>query len=396
MKGQPAGFIALALVVGVLSGCRGSQPASESAQRSPIAVTITTVATTGVAERLEAGGVLAARESALVSSRIVAPIVTVPVTAGDRIRTGDVLVTLDAPDVSQHARQADATALAAEKALAHGRAEQAAAEAEQRLATAWHTRISALHARHSATDQERDEAEARLATATARAAGTAAAIDMAEANLTSARAAASAAVTTESFSILRAPFDGLVTERLTDPGNLAAPGTPLLRIESNGPQHVTVRVDEARAGYVHPGDRAEVWIDAPGDAPTRIEGVVSEVARAIAADERAFTVKIALPSGVRARTGTFARVVFRGAVRQSLVVPSGAIRRFGQVTSVFVVQQGVARLRMIQAGRLTDQGIEVLAGLDAGESIVAAPTQGLADGSPVTVGSGASAAGGPQ
>jgi multidrug resistance efflux pump len=172
--------------------------------------------------------------------------------------------------------------VAAEKALAQAYSEQRAAEAEHRLATAWHSRIVALHARNSATDQERDEAEARLAAAAARLSGAQAGIEGAEAQLASARATVGVAAATESFTAIRAPFDGVVTERLIDPGNLAAPGVPLLRIETDGARQVVVRVDEARAAYVHSGDRVRVLIDAVADHFTDdqgVEGAVVEVAR---------------------------------------------------------------------------------------------------------------------
>jgi multidrug efflux pump subunit AcrA (membrane-fusion protein) len=385
---HPSGLIALSVAAGVLSACGGSEHAPAAQARAPMAVTAVPVAYADAAERLEAGGVIAAQESALVSSRIVSSIVDVRVRAGDRVHTGDVLVTLDARDVTEHTRQASATALAAEKALAQARAAQTAAEAEQRLAVAWHRRITALHARNSATEQERDEAEARLATAAARVAGAQAALEMVDANLASARAAAEVATTTQSYTTLRAPFDGLITERLTDPANLASPGLPLLRIESSGARQVVVRVDEARAAYVHPRDHVEVSIDGgspQADAGGIIEGVVTELARAVDADQRAFTVKVALPLIVTARTGTFARVFFRGVSRRQLRVPAAAIQRRGHVTSVFVVQEGLARLRLVQVGTATSTDIEVLAGLDAGESVVASPPPLLLDGSPVTL-----------
>jgi RND family efflux transporter MFP subunit len=257
------------------------------------------------------------------------------------------------------------------------------------LATAWQKRIAALHARNSATDQERDEAEARLSAAAARLAGAQAGIEGADAHLESARAAVGAATATESFATLRAPFDGLVTERLTDPGNMASPGMPLLRIESDGARQVVVRVDEARAAYVQPGDRVSVLMDAIDGLVVDdkgVEGVVTEVARAVGADQRAFTVKVTVPLTVTARTGSFARVVFRGAPRRALLVPAAAVRRHGQMSSVFVVQDGVARLRLIQVGASSSQGVEVLAGLDAGESVVTSPLTGLVDGARVAIG----------
>jgi RND family efflux transporter MFP subunit len=383
------GIVALSVVAGGLSACGRGEDRPQAKAGEPILVTVAPVAAIDTAERLEAGGVVAARESASISSRIVATIAGIRVKAGDRVRAGDMLITLDARDVTEHTGQARANAVAAEKALTHARTEQSAAQAEHRLATAWQKRIATLHARNSATDQERDEAEARLSAAAARLASRQAGIEGADAHLASARAAVGVATATESFTTVRAPFDGLVTERLTDPGNLAAPGVPLLRIESDGARQVVVRVDEARAAYVRVGDQVTVLIDAaaePGADDNGLEGVVAEVARAVGADQRAFTVKVSVPSSVTARTGSFARVVFRGAPRQALLVPAHAIQRHGQVLSVYVVHDGVSRLRLIRVGTSSSEGVEVLAGLDAGESIVVSPLTRLVDGAHVTVG----------
>jgi len=382
-------IVALGVLAGGLSACGSAEDSAQAKAAEPVPVTVAPVSTIDTAERLEAGGVVAARESASISSRIVATIAGIRVKAGDRVRAGDVLITLDARDVTEHTGQARASAIAAEKTLAQARTEQSVAEAEHRLASAWQKRIAMLHARNSATDHERDEAEARLSAAAARFAGTQAGIEGADAHLASARAAVGVATATESFTTVRAPFDGLVTERLTDPGNLAAPGIPLLRMESDGARQVVVGVDEARAAYVHAGDLVMVLIDAAteqGANDIGLEGIVTEVARAVDTDQRAFTIKVSLPSTVTARTGTFARVVFRGAPRRALLVPAHAIQRHGQVLSVFVVQDGVATLRLIRAGASSSEGVEVVAGLDAGESIVVSPLTRLADGVRVTVG----------
>jgi RND family efflux transporter MFP subunit len=397
MMKRTIGIIALGLAASIPSSCGGNDQAPDATPQQAIEVTLAPVVSVDTAERLEAGGVVAAQESAAVSSRIVATIASVRVKAGDQVRAGDLLVTLDARDVAEHAGHARANVTVAEKALAQARAAQRAAEAEHRLATAWHTRILALHARQSATDHERDEAEARLSAAAARLAGAQAGIEEADAQLVSMRAAAGVATATESFTTLRAPFDGLVTERLTDPGNLASPGLPLLRIESGGARQVVAHVDEARAAYLHPGDRVSVLspaFDERAGGDTAIEGVVAEVARAVGADERAFTVKVALPATVTARAGSFARVEFRGPPRRALVVPSAAIRRHGQVSSVFVVERGIARLRLVRVAASSSHGVEVLAGVDAGESIVVSPLQRLVDGARVKTTAGATRAGG--
>jgi hypothetical protein len=158
-----------------------------------------------------------------------------------------------------------------------------------------------------------------------------------------------------------------------------------------------VRIDEGRVAYVRLGMQVSVQTaasDGLATAATPVEGVIAEVARAIGSDQRAFTVKIRLPPTVTARTGSFARVVFSGAPRRILIVPAAAVRRTGQVSSVFVVQDGVARLRLIQVGAASPGGVEVLAGLDAGETIVLSPLERLVDGTTVTVGSAPAGSGG--
>ena len=165
---------------------------------------------------------------------------------------------------------------------------------------------------------------------------------------------------------------------MTDPGNLASPGVPLLRLDADGAPKVEVRVDEARAGFVSPGDRVEVLFGPEGPSP--VEGVVTEVARAVVADERAFTVEVSLPKDQAVRTGTFARVRFRGPVRKALLVPADAIRRQGQIATVFVVENSTARLRLLQTGLATGGGVEVVAGLDPGELVVSDPPPSLVDG----------------
>jgi multidrug efflux pump subunit AcrA (membrane-fusion protein) len=390
--------IALASTAGGLYACAGGQDAPEAKPQEPIAVTVAAVTAVQGSERLEAGGVVEAQEHATLSSRMLATIVEVRVRAGDRVRSDDALVTLDARDVMEQTRQAQASALAAENLRTQAGAEQHAAAAEHRLATAWQKRITGLHARDSATDQERDEADARLSAAAARLAGASAAVDAGEAQLAAARAGLAVATATESFATVRAPFDGLVTERLADPGNLAAPGTPLLRVESEGARQVVARIDEARAAYVRPGDQVRVLIDESGE-PASTEGFeaeVIEVARAVGADQRAFAVKVSLPRSVTARSGTFARVLFDGPPRRALRIPGSAVRRQGQVSTVFVVQKDVAHLRLIQVGDSTSSGVEVLAGLDAGEAIVTSPPPALMDGSLVAGSRAGAPSGGSQ
>jgi hypothetical protein len=105
----------------------------------------------------------------------------------------------------------------------------------------------------------------------------------------------------------------------------------------------------------------------------------------VAADQRAFTVKVALPPGIDARPGAFARVRFEGDRRRVLVVPATAVRAQGQLASVVVVADNTARVRLVQTGDTDRETAEIVAGLDAGEMVVTRPPPGLADGQAVLV-----------
>lgn len=379
--------VGIGVLAAWLVACGGSP--RESATRSaasaaaPLRVETLTVTSAPRAAALEAGGVVAAVTSAAVSSRVMAPVVALRVHAGDRVKAGQLLVVLEDSQLAAQARQAAGTAGAAEQALAAARSQETAAVADQRLADAWNRRITTLRAQDAATAQELDEADARLAGATSRLQAVRSGIAQAVAALDAARAGREAADATHGFTQVTAPFDGLVTETLTEPGNLATPGAPLVRLDADGARQIELRVDEARIPYVRVGDTVAVLFDeAAAAAP--MQGTVREVARTVASDARAFAVKVALPAGVTLRSGSFARVRFTGPSHDTLTIPESAVRRQGQIATVFVIDGEVARLRLVQTGRSGTDGVEVLAGLEPGDRVVAAPPPALVDGTRVT------------
>ena len=382
MKRRTRSPLALAAVVtaGLITQACSADSTPPGHDLPPIAVDTTTVSMRDITATFEAGGIVQARTTATVTARILAPVRAVRVKAGDSVRAGQVLAVLDGADLGARARGARAAAVAADQGIAAVDADRQAAEAALALARATHTRISTLHARRSATPQELDEAAAALRTAEAQAAGAAARAREAGSSLESARAAADAATTTASFATITSPFAGLVTETLVEPGNMAAPGTPLIRVEDTRGFRLEVRVDESRAWMIARGERVRVLLDA-GTETRSVDGTVAEVTRAVDADARAFLVKIELPDSAGVRSGGFGRALFRGAPRRALAVPESAISRRGQVASVFVVDHGVARLRLVNVN-----GTEVLAGLAAGEQVIVEPPPTVTDGRRVAVG----------
>ncbi|MEQ1757324.1 MAG: efflux RND transporter periplasmic adaptor subunit [Vicinamibacterales bacterium] len=370
------------LFSGALAACADAPKTTTDTQDPALAVEVARAVIADVADTFEAGGVVEARTTATIMSRILAPVVDVRVTPGDRVRMGQVLIVLDGRDLAAQVRRSTAITASADQDVLATTADRDAANAALALARATHERIAALHARRSATSQELDDATGGLRAAEARAAAAAARAQAAASAVDGARAGGEAAGTAETYSRLVAPFDGVVTEKMVERGNMAAPGTPLLRVEDTGGFRLDVRVDQSRLPQIASGGVVPVVIDAGPDGKTRtVSGTVTEVGRTVDSDARAFLVKITLPTDAGLRSGMFGRALFSEPARRALTVPSGAIVSRGQVRSVFVVEQDVARLRLVNVS-----GAEVLAGLSEGESVIVSPPPGLTDGRRVTQG----------
>ena len=379
---HPGRVLALSAFVALTAACGSSE--ESSAEAPPLDVRTEAVRLIERAETFEAGGVVQARTTAVVASRILAPVRAVHVAPGDRVRAGQPLVELDGRDLAAGAARASAAVESARGRIDVAGAEHAAAEATLALARASHQRIAVLYERGSATAQERDRVVAELKAAEARVAAASAARDAAEAALTAEREASGAAGVIASFATVVAPFTGVVTEKLVEPGNMVSPGTPLVRLEEAGGSRLEVRVDEARVAAIEPGDPVEVEL-----AGRRLAGKVAELGRAVDADARAFLVKIALPPDDAARSGTFGRALFAGPARAVLAVPSEAAVRRGQMTTVFVVEGERARLRLVRTGQEADGLVDVVSGLSRDERVILDPPRELVDGRRVRLVGGA-------
>jgi RND family efflux transporter MFP subunit len=381
-------ILAAAASIVTLAACQA--PAEKIADKAAVslAASLGRVETVDWPSTYEAGGVVRARQVAVVSSRVVAPVVEVTVKAGDRVRRGQVLIRLDAREVGAQATRASASATGMRLSHEAAQAERRSAESAVVLARVTHDRVKGLLEKNSATAQELDQAIAVLAGAEARLAGATARVAEAEAGLAAARAGEELASVGASYAVLTAPFDGLVSNRQVDPGSMAAPGVALMTVEDTAAYRLEVRVDESRAGLVVPGAAAEVRIDRgtadPGAwQPARVVEVES-VNPAL----HGFIVKFDLPKSLDVRSGVFGRARVIGPASRVLAVPAAAVVRRGQLALAFVVDaEGAARLRMLSPGRERQGRIEVLAGLADGDRVVLAPSDAIADGTLITAAS---------
>ncbi len=376
--------LTLPLVLAVAGSACSAKPEPTAESAAAVNVATAAVASVDWPAHFEAGGVLRARTTATIASRLLAPVLSVRVRPGDHVRQGQLLIELDAAGLGAQMSRASAAVTAAGEGAKAAAADVEGAEAALALATATHARIAQLRADRAATAQELDEAVAALAAATSRVKGARARQSEAAAGLDALTSARAAATTDASYRSLTAPFDGVVIERAIDPGSMAAPGVPLLVIEAPQALQLDVKIDAARAATVTIGQRVTVRIDTDAAAAAGVEGRIAEISR-IDAGAHSFGVKIDLPGATNWRSGLFGRARFAGAPRTLLIIPTAAVVRRGQLSFVFVAADGHARLRAVSLGESAATGVEVLDGLSAGEAVLLSPPATLTDGARITL-----------
>jgi RND family efflux transporter MFP subunit len=368
----------------LLAAC-GAQPPREArteVKAAPVAVRTFTAQAAEWPVFYEATGTVRARSATVISSKVMGYVREVAVRAGDRVRAGQLLVRLDSRDLEAQYLQAEAARNEARSGIAEADSAIAAAKANLELAQVTHKRMSDLFEKRSISSQEFDEAAAKLKVAGAGYEMAVARKTQLASKIAQAEQGFRGAEIMRGYAELAAPVSGVVTEKSVEPGNLAAPGAPLLTIEAEGDYRLEAAVEESRLSAISPGQTATVLLDAIGHS---LNGRVSEIVPAVDAASRAFTVKIELPPSPLIRSGMFGRAQFALGKRQALSVPAGAVVQRGQLSSLYVADSGVARARLVTLGASLDGRIEVISGLNAGDRVIFPAPDGLADGARVEV-----------
>ncbi|HZZ40958.1 MAG TPA: efflux RND transporter periplasmic adaptor subunit [Acidobacteriaceae bacterium] len=307
-------------------------------------------------ETIRAAGTLHARETAVISAQVPGPIRRVLVQAGERVRAGQLLVTLDDEALESMLSQSTAGERAAQEQVL-------AAQSEASLATQTLARYQMLKDQKSVSPQEFDEVEKHSEAAELRVASYHAQAEQAKAAVTGARVQLG-------YSALRAPFSGVVTARLADPGSLAAPGVPLLQIDRDGPLQASISVDESLIGSLRTGMRLAVNLQ--GAQP--ISGTVTEIVPAADPASRTFLIKIDLPPSSGLRAGMYATAEIPGETKPAILVPFSAIVQRGSLACVYALDgNGLAQLRYVTLGNRHGNQVEILSGVSAKETLVNQP-----------------------
>ena len=195
-------------------------------------------------------------------------------------------------------------------------------------------------------------------------------------------AAEAEAKTMLGYTDIVAPFAGVITRKLADVGDLAAPGKPLLQMENPDTLRFEADVPEALIGNVKLGDKLAVRIAA---VAVEIEGSVAEMSPAADPNSRTSLVKLDLPGATGLRSGQFGRVAVPVGEASAIRVPAAAVIQRGQMELVFVVVGNHAQLRLVKTGSHVGDEVELVSGLNSGEQVVTENASDLVDGQPVTI-----------
>ncbi len=351
----------MALLLTALTTFVGCSSERETVSAAPEVVSnlaVITAQAANIPDVVEAVGTLRAAETSQLAAQMMGTIVEIRVHEGDRVQRGQVLAVLDEAQPRAALDRATGADLASQQEII-------AADSDFALAEATFKRYQSLYEKKSVSPQEFDEVRARHQAAQARR-------DMARAGQAQAKAALQQARTALSYTHILAPFDGLVTEKKADVGTLASPGLPIFTVEDLRRYRLEATVNETDLRYVRMGEQIRVVIDSVGDK--ELKGRVIEIVPAADSASRSFLVKIEVPSDPALRSGLFGRAQFSRGERASLLIPRTAVVERGQLQGIYVLDQNsVAGLRYITLGKPSGTQVEVLAGLQAGETLISDP-----------------------
>lgn len=338
-------------------GCGHDEPQYAAAGLAPVTVETAAVEIISDAKPIDVRGIVQPARQAMISSRAMGPVVSLDVRAGDIVSNGQPLLEIQ-PEASQgQLSQAEGALAQTEAALA--------------LAMRNYERYKALHSEKAASDLELDMARMQF--------------EQAGGAVAQAKGAVLTASSVAQESQVKAPFRARVVATMVEVGDLAAPGRPLVQLESIGGQQIWLTVREGDIARISRGDEIPVEIDALPELEF-IRGRVLEIVPSADPATHTFTVKVGLGDAA-VSSGLAGRAVIGGDRTDRMVVPTGAVHRRGGLELIVVrADDGTARTRAVTTGATIEgDRVEVLSGLTGSEMVAVNAPGPVADGTPLEV-----------
>jgi len=347
----------------------------------PLTVELARVRKAEMAQQLTVVGNLIGDATVSVVPRAAGRLQDIFVRLGDQVRLGQRIAKIEDQEIQEQVRQAEA-AFEVSKATIRQR------EADLSLAKTNVDRARNLFQRELLPQQTLDDNEARYQAAVAQ-------LDLARAQNTQSQARLDELKINLDNTNVVSPVDGFVARRAVDPGAFVGQNAPIVDVVDIRRVRLVVNVVEKDLQQVTLGDNANVNVDAfPGET---FSGRIARVSPVLDATTRTATIELEIPNpGFRLKPGMYARVnIITANKRDALAVPANAVVDVNGRRGVYVADENnTARFRAIRVGIEAPDLIEVLDGVDEGETVVTTGAAGLTDGARFTVAGAAGRNGG--
>jgi len=346
-------FITLLLSL-LLAGC--SDSTKTEIKEPTLKVTTTQVNSLQTNQLFSASGTIEAVKSANIGTRLMGYVANVNVKIGDKVKKGDLLLSINSADLKAKKGQINAQITRAKSYFANAKKD--------------YERFTQLFKENSASQKELDNITTNYEQAKG---GLEAAMQMQkeiDANL--------------AYADIKAPFDGVITGKMIDNGNLANPGMPLLSIENTHNYLVKTFVNENQIDKIHKGGAVNLKVKSNN---VILKGVISEISISSKNSGGLYQVKIAIDNPENIFSGMFVSVDFLGSSdANTITIPKTALVHKGQLSGVYTVSlQHTAILRWLRLGKTYGNAIEVLSGLNKNENIITSANGKLYNGANVTL-----------
>jgi RND family efflux transporter MFP subunit len=378
-----------------LAGCRSElETAAAAAAPAPLAIAAAPVESRSIDRYLRVTGSLMADEHAEVSAETAGRVVETPVERGTPVRAGSLLVRISASETSAQLLEAEANAaqIEARLGLTPGQPfdpkavpDVMNAKASLEWAEAEFARIRSLLDQKVVSQSEFDQRRTQVDAARQQYQVAQNSAQQSYRSLEAARARVALARKAMADTSVRAPFNGLVAERLVSVGDYVTRGTKVATVVSVNPLRVELTVPEHSVSLVKPGQAVRLTVDA-----YRGEEFVAHVrfvSPALRADQRALTVEAIVPNAdARLKPGLFATALITqppGAA--ALLVPSTAVETIAGTGRVYVVKNGKIEERIVTVGQTVGDRVELTSGVVKEEIVASEPSGQLSDGQLVNV-----------
>jgi membrane fusion protein (multidrug efflux system) len=375
----------------VWTACSTANGKTEDRAASALAVSVSPVAVTEqpISRFIRVTGTLTAEEQADVAAETSGRVISTPVERGSPVTEGTELVRLSAVETEASVKEAEANAAQIEARLAQPAngsfdvnrvPEVANARANFALAESEFSRIEKLLAERVVSQSEYDQRKTQVEAARQLLESAKNGAEQQYQALQAARARVTLARKAASDTVVRAPFSGVVVERLVSTGDYVTRGTKVAQVVRIMPLRIALTVPEQFVADVKVGQPVSFSVDAfSGRA---FEGRVRYVSPSLRAEQRALTVEAVVPnSNGELKPGMFATALIQQPNKvQAVLVPTASVRVVSGTSRVFVIAGDRAEERLVTTGQVLDQLVEITAGLSPGEKVATANVPQLVDG----------------